>query len=60
MSFDWLQHAFLMVTVVVILTLILDVCVYKVKIFKFLIKISFKNICLIILKMPDRMLFTVI
>ncbi len=61
MSFDFLQHAFLMVTVVVILTLILDFCVSKLKtILKFLIKISFKNICLIILKMPDRLLFTVL
>ncbi len=33
MSFDWLQHAFLMVTVVVILTLILDVCVSKLNVF---------------------------
>ncbi len=61
MSFDWLQHAFLMVTVVVILTLILDVCVSKLKtILKFLIKIGFKNICLTILKMPDFVLFTVL
>ncbi len=44
MSSDWLQHAFLMVTVVMILTLILDVCVSKLKtIRKFLIKISFKK-----------------
>ncbi len=44
MSSDWLQHAFLMVTVVMILTLILDVCVSKLKILhKFLIKISFEK-----------------
>ncbi len=35
MSFYWLQHAFLMVTIVVILMLILDVCVSKLKIFLF-------------------------
>ncbi len=47
MSFDWL-HVFFMVTVVVILTLILDVCVSKLKtIITFLNKFSFKNIGLI-------------
>ncbi len=59
MSFDWLQHAFLMVSVVEILKLIIDVCVFKFKNIEFLIKINFKNICLIILKMTDLMLFTV-
>ncbi len=59
MSFDWLQHAFLMVTVVEILKLIIDVCVFKFKNIEFLIKTCFKNICLIILKMSDLMLFTV-
>ncbi len=34
MSFDWLQHAFLIVTVVVILTLIIDVYVSKLNSFK--------------------------
>ncbi len=60
MSFDWLQHAFLMVTVIVILMLILDVCVSNLKIFSLFIKISFNNICLIILKVSALMLLTVL
>ncbi len=50
-----------MVTVVVILTLILDACVSKLKtILRFLIKNGFKNICLnLILKMPNLLLFSV-
>ncbi len=56
MSFDWLQHAFLMVTIVVIL----NVCVSKLHTtLKFFIK-SFKNIFLDILKMSDPMLCTVL
>ncbi len=59
MSIDWLQHVFFKITVVVILTLILDVCVSKLKtIFKFLIKTSFKNICLILLQMPVVLLMS--
>ncbi len=63
MSSDWLQHALLMVAVVVIL----DVCVSKLNMLikiclnkNKLIKICFKNICLIILTLPDIMLFTVL
>ena len=44
MSFYWLQHAFLMVTVVVMLTLIPDVCVSKQKItFFFYVELTIKN-----------------
>ncbi len=63
MSFDWLQHAFLMVTIVVILTLILHVSVSKLKFFFilfFYIKVTFKNICLIMPKIPDLVFFTLL
>ncbi len=56
MSFDWLEYAFLMVTIVVIF----NVCVSKLHTtLKFFIK-SFKNIFLDILKMSDPMLCTVL
>ncbi len=52
MSFDWLEHAFLMVTIVVIL----NVCVSKLHTtHKVFIK-SFNYIFLAILKMSDHML----
>ncbi len=51
MSFDWLQHAFFDGHHCCDSHMIIDVCVSKLKtILKFLIEISFKNICLIILK----------